>query len=112
MKFVIAVIKPFLLDEVRDALVEVGVTGMIIGEVKGFGRQRGHVELYQGGEYAVTLIPKLRIEVAVQDARVGKVIDAICASARTGQVGDGKIFVMPVDHVVRIRTGETDDGAI
>ncbi len=112
MKFVSAIIKPFLLDDVRDALVEVGVEGLIIAEVKGGGRQRGHTELYQGAEYSVTFVPKMRLDIAVADDQVEKVVKAICKSAYTGKVGDGKIFVTPIDRVVRIRTGETDNDAI
>jgi nitrogen regulatory protein P-II 2 len=112
MKFITAVIKPFLLEEVRDALVEAGVQGLIIAEVKGGGRQRGHTELYQGAEYAVTMVPKMRIDIAVADDQVDRVIKAICESAYTGKVGDGKIFVTPIERVVRIRTGETNSDAI
>ena len=112
MKFVTAIIKPFLLDEVRDALISAGIHGMIISEVKGFGRQKGHAEVYRGSEYAVVFIPKIRVEVAVSGEMVDKAIEAIATSARTGQVGDGKIFVTSIDHVVRIRTGEIDDSAL
>jgi nitrogen regulatory protein P-II 2 len=112
MKLISAVIKPFLLDDVRDALVASGIHGLIVAEVKGFGRQRGHVELYHGAEYAITLVPKIRVEVAVADDVVQKTIEAICGAARTGQVGDGKIFVFNVEHVVRIRTGEIDNSAL
>jgi len=112
MKLVIAVIKPFKLDEVRDALVAVGVHGMTASEVKGYGRQKGHTEIYRGAEYAVNFLPKIRIEVAVPSERVDKVIDAIINSAKTGQIGDGKIFVTAIDHAVRIRTGETDIDAL
>ena len=112
MKLVTAIIKPFKLDEVRDALAGVGATGMTITEVKGFGRQKGHTEIYRGAEYAVNFLPKIRIEVAVPSERVGVVMDAIIASAKTGQIGDGKIFVTAIDQAVRIRTGETDVDAL
>ena len=112
MKLVTAVIKPFKLEEVRDALVAVGVHGMTASEVKGYGRQKGHTEIYRGAEYAVYFLPKIRIEVAVHSERVGVVMDAIIASAKTGQIGDGKIFVTAIDQAVRIRTGETDVDAL
>ncbi|GAB6049843.1 P-II family nitrogen regulator [Hydrogenophilus islandicus] len=112
MKMVSAIIKPFKLDEVREALSEVGVSGLTVTEVKGFGRQKGHTELYRGAEYVVDFLPKVRIDVAVQDEQLDQVIDAIVAAARTGKVGDGKIFVMPLEEVVRIRTGETNDAAL
>jgi nitrogen regulatory protein P-II 2 len=112
MKLVIAIIKPFKLDEVRDALAGIGTQGMTVTEVKGFGRQKGHTEIYRGAEYVVNMLPKIRIEVAVDTAQVDKVVAAIMASAKTGQIGDGKIFVSPLDHAVRIRTGETDRDAI
>jgi nitrogen regulatory protein P-II 2 len=112
MKLVIAVIKPFKLEEVRDALVAVGVHGMTVTEVKGYGRQKGHTEIYRGAEYAVNFLPKIRIEVAVPSDRVDKVVDAIIGSAKTGQIGDGKIFVSTIDQAVRIRTGETDVDAL
>lgn len=112
MKLVIAVIKPFKLEDVRDALMRVGVQGMTVTEVKGYGRQKGHTELYRGSEYAVNFLPKIRIEVAVADADAEQVIGAIAAAAKTGQIGDGKIFVVPVEHAVRIRTGETDADAL
>jgi nitrogen regulatory protein P-II 2 len=112
MKLIIAIIKPFKLDEVRDALVAIGVHGMTASEVTGYGRQRGHTEIYRGAEYAVNFLPKIRIEVAVPSDRVEKVVDAIVASAKTGQIGDGKIFVASIDHAVRIRTGETDVDAL
>jgi nitrogen regulatory protein P-II 2 len=112
MKLVIAIIKPFKLDEVRDALVAIGVHGMTASEVTGYGRQRGHTETYRGAEYAVNFLPKIRIEVAVPSDRADKVVDAIVASAKTGQIGDGKIFVASIDHAVRIRTGETDVDAL
>jgi nitrogen regulatory protein P-II 2 len=107
-----AIIKPFKLDEVRDALTTLGVHGLTVTEVKGYGRQKGHTEIYRGAEYAVSFLPKLKIEVAVDAALVPRVIEAISASARTGQIGDGKIFVVPLDHAVRIRTGETDGEAL
>jgi nitrogen regulatory protein P-II 2 len=112
MKLVIAIIKPFKLEEVRDALTAIGVQGMTVAEVKGYGRQKGHTEIYRGAEYAVNFLPKLRIEIAVDSDRADKVIEAIVAAAKTGQIGDGKIFVMPIEHVVRIRTGETDTDAL
>ena len=112
MKLVIAIIKPFKLEEVRDALVAVGVHGMTVTEVKGYGRQKGHTEIYRGAEYAVNFLPKIRIEVAVPSERVEVVVDAIIASAKTGQIGDGKIFVTAIDQAVRIRTGETDNDAL
>jgi nitrogen regulatory protein P-II 1 len=106
------VIKPFKLDEVRYALAEVGVTGLTVTEVKGFGRQKGHTELYRGAEYVVDFLPKVKIEVAVTDKMADAAIEAIVKSARTGKIGDGKIFVTTVEQVVRIRTGETDEAAI
>jgi len=112
MKIVMAVIKPFKLDEVRDALTGVGVHGLTVTEVKGYGRQKGHTEIYRGTEYAVNFLPKVKIEVAVDEAQVDKVVDAITAAAKTGQIGDGKIFVIPLDHAVRIRTGESDSAAL
>jgi len=112
MKLVIAVIKPFKLDEVRDALVAVGVHGMTVSEVKGYGRQKGHTEIYRGAEYAVNFLPKIRIEVAVPSDRVDAVVEAITAAAKTGQIGDGKIFVTPIEQALRIRTGETDVDAV
>jgi nitrogen regulatory protein P-II 2 len=112
MKLVIAIIKPFKLDEVRDALAGIGAQGMTVTEVKGFGRQKGHTEIYRGAEYVVNMLPKIRVEIAVNSDQVDKVISAIMASAKTGQIGDGKIFVTPLDHAVRIRTGETDRDAI
>jgi nitrogen regulatory protein P-II 2 len=112
MKLVIAVIKPFKLEEVRDALTSVGVHGMTVTEVKGFGRQKGHMEIYRGAEYAVNFLPKLRIEVAVASEQIDQVLDAIMASAKTGQIGDGKILVTPIERAVRIRTGETDVDAL
>ena len=112
MKIVMAVIKPFKLDEVRDALTAVGVHGLTVTEVKGYGRQKGHTEIYRGTEYAVNFLPKVKIEVAVDSAQVDKVVEAITGAAKTGQIGDGKIFVIPLDHAVRIRTGETDGAAL
>jgi nitrogen regulatory protein P-II 2 len=112
MKLVIAIIKPFKLDEVHEALIRLGISGMTVSEVKGYGRQKGHTEIYRGAEYTVNFIPKVRLEVAVPADRADKVVDAIVATARTGQIGDGKIFVTPINHVVRIRTGETDSDAL
>ncbi|MCK9918434.1 P-II family nitrogen regulator [Microbacteriaceae bacterium K1510] len=112
MKLVIAVIKPFKLDEVRDALTRLGIHGMTVTEVKGYGRQKGHTEIYRGAEYAVSFLPKLRVEVAVAGDQVDRVIDAISNAAKTGQIGDGKIFVTPVEQAVRIRTGETNVDAL
>ena len=112
MKLVCAVIKPFKLDEVRKAINDIGVHGMTVTEVRGFGRQRGHTEIYRGAEYVVEFVPKSKIEIAVSDALVDQVVDAIQKSAHTGKVGDGKIFVFALTHVVRVRTGERDAGAI
>jgi nitrogen regulatory protein P-II 2 len=112
MKLVVAIIKPFKLDEVRDALVGIGVHGMTITEVKGYGRQKGHMEIYRGSEYAVNFLPKIRIEVAVPSEQADAVVEAIGAAAKTGQIGDGKVFVTPIDRAMRIRTGETDADAI
>ncbi len=112
MKQITAVIKPFKLEEVREALGEVGVSGLTVTEVKGFGRQKGHTELYRGAEYVVDFLPKVKIEVVVTDGQVEQAIEAIVKSARTGKIGDGKIFVTSVEHVVRIRTGETNEAAI
>ena len=112
MKIVMAIIKPFKLEEVRDALTGLGVHGLTVTEVKGYGRQKGHTEIYRGAEYAVSFLPKLKIEVAVASDLVSRVIEAITAAARTGQIGDGKIFVMPLERAVRIRTGETDVDAL
>ncbi len=112
MKMVTAIIKPYKLDEVRAALAEAGVQGVTVTEVKGFGRQKGHTELYRGAEYVVDFLPKVRIEVAVEDGRVDAVIDAIAGAARTGKIGDGKIFVTELGSVVRIRTGELDAEAL
>ncbi|MEX2129380.1 MAG: P-II family nitrogen regulator [Xanthobacteraceae bacterium] len=112
MKIVMAIIKPFKLEEVRDALTGVGVHGLTVTEVKGYGRQKGHTEIYRGAEYAVNFLPKLKVEVAVASDLVQKVIAAITGAAKTGQIGDGKIFVYPIEHAVRIRTGETDADAL
>ena len=112
MKLISAIIKPFKLDEVRAALSELGVSGMTVTEVKGFGRQRGHTELYRGAEYVVDLVPKTRIEVAVKESLVDQVVEAIVAAARTGKVGDGKIFISELERAIRIRTGEADDQAL
>ena len=112
MKLISAIIKPFKLDDVRAALSELGVSGMTVTEVKGFGRQRGHTELYRGAEYVVDFVPKTRIEVAVKDALVDQVVEAIVNSARTGKVGDGKIFISELARAIRIRTGEADDQAL
>ncbi|HLM41320.1 MAG TPA: P-II family nitrogen regulator [Microvirga sp.] len=112
MKIVMAVIKPFKLEEVRDALTALGVHGLTVTEVKGYGRQKGHTEIYRGAEYAVSFLPKLKIEVAVAGELVPQVIEAITSSARTGQIGDGKIFVVSLEKAVRIRTGETDADAL
>ena len=112
MKIVTAIIKPFKLDEVRDALTNIGVHGLTVTEVKGYGRQKGHTEIYRGAEYAISFLPKLKIEVAVDAALVEQVIQAISNTARTGQIGDGKIFVTPLERAIRIRTGETDPDAL
>jgi nitrogen regulatory protein P-II 2 len=112
MKIVMAIIKPFKLDEVREALTGVGIQGLTVTEVKGYGRQKGHTEIYRGAEYAVSFLPKIKIEVVVPSGTVDKAVEAIVRTARTGQIGDGKIFVSPIDHAVRVRTGETDDSAI
>jgi nitrogen regulatory protein P-II 1 len=112
MKKIEAVIKPFKLEEVREALSEIGVTGLTVTEVKGFGRQKGHTELYRGAEYTVDFLPKVKVEVVLTDALVEKAVDAIIRAARTGKIGDGKIFVTAVEQIVRIRTGETNEAAI
>ncbi|NNG24685.1 P-II family nitrogen regulator [Telluria aromaticivorans] len=112
MKMITAIIKPFKLDEVREALSEINVQGMTVTEVKGFGRQKGHTELYRGAEYVVDFLPKIKIEAAVDDAVVDQVIDAIQSAARTGKIGDGKIFVADLNQVIRIRTGETGNDAL
>jgi len=112
MKIVMAIIKPFKLDEVREALTALGVQGLTVSEVKGYGRQKGHTEIYRGTEYAVSFLPKLKIEIAVATDAVGKTVEAIAAAAKTGQIGDGKIFVYSIDQAMRIRTGETDADAL
>ena len=112
MKKIEAIIKPFKLDEVREALSELGVSGLTVTEVKGFGRQKGHTELYRGAEYVVDFLPKIKIEIVVSAAMLDGAIEAIVKAARTGKIGDGKIFITPVEQVIRIRTGETDDAAI
>jgi nitrogen regulatory protein P-II 2 len=112
MKLITAIIKPYKLDDVRQAIAEIGVRGITVTEVKGFGRQRGHTELYRGAEYQVDFVPKTKIELAVDDAIVEQVIEAICNIARTGKIGDGKVFVSPLDAAVRIRTGETGSDAL
>jgi nitrogen regulatory protein PII len=112
MKLVEAIIKPFKLDEVKDALLEIGVQGMTVTEVKGFGRQKGHKETYRGQEYTIEFVPKVKIEVAVQDAQVARVLETISRAAKTGSIGDGKIFVIDLEHALRIRTGELDAEAL
>ena len=112
MKIVMAIIKPFKLEEVRDALTGIGVHGLTVTEVRGYGRQKGHTEIYRGTEYAVTFLPKIKIEVAVASDQLDKTIGAIASAAKTGQIGDGKIFVINIDHAVRIRTGEVDAAAL
>jgi nitrogen regulatory protein P-II 2 len=112
MKLIIAVIKPFTLDEVRSALGHLGVQGMTISEVKGYGRQKGHKEIYRGAEYTINFVPKIKLEVAVDDSLADRVVETISSAAKTGQIGDGKIFVVTIDHAVRIRTGETDESAL
>ena len=112
MKQITAIVKPFKLEEVREALAECGVTGLTVTEVKGFGRQKGHTELYRGAEYVVDFLPKIKVEVVVADDRVEAVIDAIVKAAHTGKIGDGKIFVSPIEQVIRIRTGETNESAV
>jgi nitrogen regulatory protein P-II 2 len=112
MKFIVAIIKPFKLEAVRDALTNLGVHGLTVTEAKGYGRQRGHTEIYRGAEYTTNFVPKLRIEVAVAGEHVEKVTEAIIGAARSGEIGDGKIFVFALDHAVRIRTGETDETAL
>jgi nitrogen regulatory protein P-II 2 len=112
MKLITAIIKPFKLEEVRQALTDVGLQGMTVTEVKGYGRQKGHAEIYRGAEYAVSFLPKIKIEVVVATGQVDKAIEAIVKSAKTGQIGDGKIFVSTIDHTLRIRTGESDDAAL
>ncbi|BAP87890.1 nitrogen regulatory protein P-II [Burkholderiales bacterium GJ-E10] len=112
MKLITAIIKPFKLDEVREALADVGVTGLTVTDVKGFGRQKGHTELYRGAEYVVDFLPKIKVDAVVSDAIVDRAVEAITRSARTGKIGDGKIFVQSVEQVVRIRTGESGESAI
>ena len=112
MKQITAIVKPFKLEEVREALGQVGVTGLTVTEVKGFGRQKGHTELYRGAEYVVDFLPKVKLEVVVKDADVDRCVEAIIKAAKTGKIGDGKIFVTPIEQVVRIRTGEVNDDAI
>ena len=112
MKLVIAIIKPFKLEDVRDALTQHGISGMTVSEVKGYGRQKGHTEIYRGAEYAVNFLPKVKVEVAVPSDRIDRVVDAIATAAKTGQIGDGKIFVSELTQALRIRTGETDTDAL
>jgi nitrogen regulatory protein P-II 2 len=112
MKIVMAIIKPFKLEEVRDALTAIGVHGLTVTEVKGYGRQKGHTEIYRGAEYAVSFLPKIKIEVAIASGQVEKTIEAITSAAKTGQIGDGKIFVVNLEHAIRIRTGEADAAAL
>jgi len=112
MKLVTAIIKPFKLEDVRDALTTLGIAGLTVSEVKGFGRQKGHTEIYRGAEYTVNFLPKIKIEVVVPDDRAERVVEAIASAAKTGQIGDGKIFVIEVEHALRIRTGETDSDAL
>lgn len=112
MKLITAIVKPFKSDDVREALSELGVNGMTVTEVKGFGRQKGHTELYRGAEYVIDFLPKAKIEIAIEDGLVEQAIEAICKAARTGQIGDGKIFVSNLEQVVRIRTGETGNDAL
>ena len=112
MKKIEAIIKPFKLDDVRDALTDIGVNGMTVTEVKGFGRQKGHTEIYRGAEYAVDFLPKIRLEIVLEDSRVEQAVEAIVQAANSGKIGDGKIFILPVEGVVRIRTGERDEAAL
>ena len=112
MKMVMAIFKPFKLDDVRDSLTSLGIQGLTVSEVKGFGRQKGQTEIYRGAEYAVSFLPKIKIEVVVADALVNKAVEAIVKAAKTGQIGDGKIFVSSIEHTLRIRTGESDDAAL
>ena len=112
MKLITAIIKPFKLDEVREALTTLGIAGVTVSEVKGYGRQKGHTEVYRGAEYAVNFLPKIKIEVAVPADHADRVVEVVSAAAKTGQIGDGKIFVSPIEHSVRIRTGETDSDAL
>jgi nitrogen regulatory protein P-II 2 len=112
MKLVMAIIKPFKLDELREALTDIGVQGLTVTEVKGFGRQKGHTEIYRGAEYAVHFLPKVKVEIVVDDDMADKVIETVSTATKTGQIGDGKVFTIPVDSAVRIRTGETDSDAL
>jgi nitrogen regulatory protein P-II 2 len=112
MKLITAVIKPFKLEEVRSGLTDIGLQGMTVTEVKGYGRQKGHTEVYRGAEYAVSFLPKIKLEVVVADALVSKAVEAVVKAAKTGQIGDGKIFVSSIEHTLRIRTGESDDAAL
>lgn len=112
MKLIIAIIKPFKLDEVREALSAAGIQGLTVSEVRGYGRQKGHKEIYRGAEYAINFVPKVKLEVAVDSGQADRVIEAIAKTAKTGQIGDGKIFVVDLDHALRIRTGETDHDAL
>jgi|TARA_B100001093_G_C26269146_1_gene776135 nitrogen regulatory protein P-II 1 len=112
MKLVKAIIKPFKLEEVKDALSEIGIEGMTVSEVKGFGRQKGHTEIYRGSEYTVDFLPKVKIEIAIDDDQVEKAVETIVNAAKTGKIGDGKVFVIPVEEAVRIRTGEKGEGAL
>jgi nitrogen regulatory protein PII len=112
MKMVVAVIKPFKLEEVREALTGIGVQGLMVSEVKGYGRQSGHTEIYRGAEYVVNFVPKVKLELVVPDSALGAVVDTLAATAKTGKIGDGKIFVVPVEQAMRVRTGETGDEAL
>ena len=112
MKKIEAIIKPFKLDDVRDALTDIGVNGMTVTEVKGFGRQKGHTEIYRGAEYAVDFLPKIRLEIVLEDSMVEQAVEAIAQAANSGKIGDGKLFILPVEGVVRIRTGERDEAAL
>ncbi|MCW2274874.1 P-II family nitrogen regulator [Rhodoblastus acidophilus] len=112
MKLITAIIKPFKLDEVRERLLELKIDGMTVSEAKGYGRQKGHTEIYRGAEYMVSFLPKLRVEIVVRDEQVASALEAIVSASRTGQIGDGKIFVSPIEHALRIRTGETDNDAV
>ncbi len=112
MKLLTAIIKPFKLEEVRSALTDIGLQGMTVTEVKGYGRQKGHTEIYRGAEYAVSFLPKIKIEIVIADDQVEKAIEAVQSVAKTGQIGDGKIFVSPIEHTIRVRTGETGDTAL
>ncbi|MDD7544748.1 P-II family nitrogen regulator [Actinobacillus porcinus] len=112
MKQLTAIIQPYRLDDVRDALNEIGIHGMTVSEVKGFGRQKGHTELYRGAEYLIDFIPKIQIDIVLTDDHVDRAIEAICSAAQSGRIGDGKIFIKPIEQVIRIRTGETDESAV